>query len=125
MCLELIVKSYLNVRYGMVWTDLKDLRVPLRVGDVVILPGKFEVQLDLGSPLLTNSNWILTWSGQFWSKRSFTYVHHLVDSTPLEVRNNSANSQTHKQWSNMALRDPGRRTERPMYRRRIEERAEE
>ena len=32
--------SYLNVRYGMVWTDLKDLRVPLRVGDVVILPGK-------------------------------------------------------------------------------------
>ena len=33
--------SYLNVRYGLVWTDLKGLQVPLRVGDVVILPGKF------------------------------------------------------------------------------------
>ena len=32
--------SYLYVRYGLVWTDLKDLQVPLRVGDVVILPGK-------------------------------------------------------------------------------------
>lgn len=32
--------SYLDVRYDLVWTDLKDLTVPLRVGDVVILPGK-------------------------------------------------------------------------------------
>jgi hypothetical protein len=31
---------YLNVRYGLQWTDLKDLSKPLRVGDVVILPGK-------------------------------------------------------------------------------------
>jgi len=29
----------------MVWTDLKDLRVPLRIGDVVILPGEFEVEI--------------------------------------------------------------------------------
>jgi hypothetical protein len=35
------IHSYLNVRYGLVWTDLKNLQVPLRVGDVVILPGKF------------------------------------------------------------------------------------
>ena len=34
------IYSYLNVRYGLVWTDLKDLEVPLRVGDVVILPGE-------------------------------------------------------------------------------------
>jgi hypothetical protein len=34
-------ESYLNVRYGLIWTDLKNLQVPLRVGDVVILPGKF------------------------------------------------------------------------------------
>ncbi|OCF58527.1 hypothetical protein L486_04560 [Kwoniella mangroviensis CBS 10435] len=32
------VLSYLRVQYGLVWTDLKDLRVPLRIGDVVILP---------------------------------------------------------------------------------------
>jgi len=38
---ELTISRYLNVRFGMVWTDLKDLQVPLRVGDVVILPGKF------------------------------------------------------------------------------------
>jgi len=31
---------YLNVRYGLQWTDLKDLSKPLRVGVVVILPGK-------------------------------------------------------------------------------------
>jgi alpha 1,6-mannosyltransferase len=32
------VLSYLLARYGMTWRDLKDLRRPLRVGDVVILP---------------------------------------------------------------------------------------
>lgn len=32
---------YLNVRFGMVWTDLKGLSAPLRVGDVVILPGQY------------------------------------------------------------------------------------
>jgi alpha 1,6-mannosyltransferase len=32
------VLSYLLARYGMVWQDLKDLRRPLRVGDVLILP---------------------------------------------------------------------------------------
>ncbi|WWC92083.1 uncharacterized protein L201_007037 [Kwoniella dendrophila CBS 6074] len=32
------VLSYLRVKYGLVWTDLKDLREPLRVGDVVVLP---------------------------------------------------------------------------------------
>jgi alpha 1,6-mannosyltransferase len=36
----LIKHSYLRVQYGVVWTDLKDLSEPLRVGDVVILPGK-------------------------------------------------------------------------------------
>jgi hypothetical protein len=34
-----LIDRYLNVRFGMVWTDLKDIQVPLRVGDVVILPG--------------------------------------------------------------------------------------
>ncbi|WRT70510.1 uncharacterized protein IL334_007508 [Kwoniella shivajii] len=32
------VLSYLRVRFGLIWTDLKDLREPLRVGDVLILP---------------------------------------------------------------------------------------
>lgn len=32
------VLSYLQARYGMEWTELKGLRKPLRVGDVVILP---------------------------------------------------------------------------------------
>lgn len=46
---ELIIRdSYLRVRYGMLWTDLKDIRQPLRVGDVVILPG--ELILPLASP---------------------------------------------------------------------------
>lgn len=35
-----LMDRYLNVRFGMVWTDLKDLTTPLRVGDVVILPGQ-------------------------------------------------------------------------------------
>jgi len=39
LVIELTSSRYLNVRFGMVWTDLKDLQVPLRVGDVVILPG--------------------------------------------------------------------------------------
>ena len=30
--------SYLRVKYGLLWTDLKDIREPLRVGEVVILP---------------------------------------------------------------------------------------
>ncbi|WWC65436.1 uncharacterized protein I303_108054 [Kwoniella dejecticola CBS 10117] len=32
------VLSYLRVKYGLVWTDLKNLRVPMRIGDVVVLP---------------------------------------------------------------------------------------
>ncbi|WVF68134.1 hypothetical protein IAT40_002897 [Kwoniella sp. CBS 6097] len=32
------VLSYLRVKHGVLWTDLKNLREPLRVGDVVILP---------------------------------------------------------------------------------------
>ena len=40
LVIKLTISRYLNVRFGMVWTDLKDLQVPLRVGDVVILPGK-------------------------------------------------------------------------------------
>ncbi|WVQ95719.1 hypothetical protein IAU59_002818 [Kwoniella sp. CBS 9459] len=32
------VLSYLRVKYGVLWTDLRGLREPLRVGDVVILP---------------------------------------------------------------------------------------
>lgn len=32
--------SYLRVKYGVLWTDLRNLDAPLRVGDVVILPGK-------------------------------------------------------------------------------------
>nr|XP_019007986.1 uncharacterized protein I206_07154 [Kwoniella pini CBS 10737]OCF46767.1 hypothetical protein I206_07154 [Kwoniella pini CBS 10737] len=32
------VLSYLRVKYGLVWTDLKDLTTPMRIGDVVILP---------------------------------------------------------------------------------------
>jgi hypothetical protein len=38
--------SYLRVKYGMLWTDLKDLRVPLRVGDVIILPGNAALSPD-------------------------------------------------------------------------------
>ena len=34
------VLSYLRVNYGMLWTDLRGLQEPLRVGDVVILPGE-------------------------------------------------------------------------------------
>lgn len=30
--------SYLYIRYGLKWTDLRRLQSPLRVGDVVILP---------------------------------------------------------------------------------------
>lgn len=41
LVIKLTISRYLNVRFGMVWTDLKDLQVPLRVGDVVILPGTF------------------------------------------------------------------------------------
>jgi alpha 1,6-mannosyltransferase len=33
------VLSYLRVKYGMLWTDLKDIRDPIRIGDVMILPG--------------------------------------------------------------------------------------
>ncbi len=33
------VLSYLRVKYGMLWTDLKGISQPIRVGDVVILPG--------------------------------------------------------------------------------------
>ena len=32
------VLTYLKARYGLEWTDLRGLREPLRVGDVVILP---------------------------------------------------------------------------------------
>jgi hypothetical protein len=48
------IDSYLNVRYGLVWTDLKNLQVPLRVGDVVILPGKFmNVSIEKGTHSLS------------------------------------------------------------------------
>jgi alpha 1,6-mannosyltransferase len=33
-----MVSSYLRVKYGLLWTDLKDIREPLRIGDVVVLP---------------------------------------------------------------------------------------
>lgn len=32
------VIGYLRAKYGLIWPDLKDLKQPLRVGDVVILP---------------------------------------------------------------------------------------
>lgn len=32
------VLSYLSVNYGVKWTDLREIRHPLRIGDVVILP---------------------------------------------------------------------------------------
>lgn len=32
------VLSYLFARYGLVWQDLREMRRPLRVGDVLILP---------------------------------------------------------------------------------------
>ncbi|ORX41208.1 hypothetical protein BD324DRAFT_613641 [Kockovaella imperatae] len=32
------VMSYLKVKYGVVWTDLRSITVPLRIGDVVVLP---------------------------------------------------------------------------------------
>ena len=64
--------SYLNVRYGLVWTDLKDLRVPLRVGDVVILPGKLMTNSIVWA--LTLSHWILAWSGQLWSPIRISYI---------------------------------------------------
>ncbi|ORY35864.1 hypothetical protein BCR39DRAFT_563283 [Naematelia encephala] len=32
------VLSYLRIKYGMNWTDLKNIRQPIRVGEVVILP---------------------------------------------------------------------------------------
>lgn len=32
------VLRYLRVRYGVQWTDLRGLRKPLRVGEVLILP---------------------------------------------------------------------------------------
>ncbi|WVR08436.1 hypothetical protein IAU60_005491 [Kwoniella sp. DSM 27419] len=32
------VLSYLRVQYGVLWTDLRGIREPLRIGDVVILP---------------------------------------------------------------------------------------
>ena len=35
---------YLRVRYGMVWTDLRNLKRPMRVGDIVILPGERNVR---------------------------------------------------------------------------------
>jgi hypothetical protein len=44
----------------MVWTDLKDIQVPLRVGDVVILPGMSILHFPCDA--LTNSNGLLTWS---------------------------------------------------------------
>lgn len=32
------VLSYLLARYGLTWRDLRDLRRPLRIGDVLVLP---------------------------------------------------------------------------------------
>jgi hypothetical protein len=57
----MLMKRYLNVHYGLVWTDLKDLQVPLRVGDVVILPGTnlFDIE---GKKELMDSHWFLPWS---------------------------------------------------------------
>ena len=66
------VPSYLNVRYGLVWTDLKDLQVPLRVGDVVILPGKFRTKSICEA--LTLSHWIFTWSGQLLGPIRIWYI---------------------------------------------------
>ena len=66
------VHSYLNVRYGLVWTDLKDLTVPLRVGDVVVLPGKLRfISTTEGNQ---SSHWIFTWSGQFWVPIRISYI---------------------------------------------------
>jgi hypothetical protein len=53
-----LISSYLNVRYGLVWTDLRDLHVPLRVGDVVILPGT--PSYPPTHMTLIISDWILT-----------------------------------------------------------------
>jgi hypothetical protein len=54
----------------MVWTDLKDIQVPLRVGDVVILPGTPSLPTPPIPPsfalvfqfVLMESNGIFTWS---------------------------------------------------------------
>jgi len=54
--------SYLRVKYGVLWTDLRNLDAPLRVGDVVILPGKL-VDGKGGKKLIT-SNGFLAWCRQ-------------------------------------------------------------
>lgn len=37
-CLGFFSFRYLNARYDLTWVDLRSLRAPLRVGDVVVLP---------------------------------------------------------------------------------------
>jgi alpha 1,6-mannosyltransferase len=36
--LILPLSRYLRVKFGLRWTDLKDLQEPLRIGEVLILP---------------------------------------------------------------------------------------
>ena len=58
------VLSYLRVKYGVLWTDLRNLDTPLRVGDVVILPGNFDVLRRMIQ--LTTSDRLLAWSWSIW-----------------------------------------------------------
>ena len=36
-----LTRSYLKAKYNVNWTQLRNIRHPVRVGDVVILPGTF------------------------------------------------------------------------------------
>jgi alpha 1,6-mannosyltransferase len=54
------VLSYLRVKYGVMWTDLRNLDAPLRVGDVVILPGRLNGLRPV--KWLMISDWIFAWS---------------------------------------------------------------
>ena len=56
---------YLRVKYGVLWTDLRNLHKPLRIGDVVILPGEV-IHFLTALSLTWVSHWLLTWSRQLW-----------------------------------------------------------
>ena len=58
----------------MLWTDLKGIQEPLRVGDVVILPGElspprfsivFKCSMRRADGMLY-SDWFLTWCWELW-----------------------------------------------------------
>lgn len=68
------VLSYLKVKYGVQWVDFKGIQEPLRVGDVVILPGESshaDITNVANVLMFDNSNWFLTWSGQLWLPASY------------------------------------------------------